>query len=402
MRRFLSLPLIAALLLASAPDARAAASSSKSAKPTAGLEIAKTITMITGVAISPLLGVGAVGAWTYFETPSEKRADLPWYAKPVFWIPALLIVTLVFIKDTAGAAIPDALKQPMDVIEAVESKVSGLVAAGAFIPFVATFLPELGNSATNQLVAPGVMFAAIDVNAILNVLLKPFAVIAFIIIWLAAHAINILILISPFSVVDLALKSFRMFLLSLVVGTHFVNHTVGVVFALGLLLFASLIAGWSFRAAVFGGVFCWDFFTLRRKRFTPDPKANWMFSASGFAKAPIRTYGQLIKQDDGSLVFEYKPWLVMPPRTVKLAPGDHAVGRGLFLRRILRTAENDESIELFTLPPRYRRHEDEVTRIFGFGPEREIGLLKAIMSVWRCIKWLVGFGPPESVPAAAA
>ena len=266
---------------------------------------------------------------------------------------------------------------------------------------MATFLPELGDSAANQLVAPGVMFATIDVNAILNFLLKPFAVIAFIIIWLAAHAINILILISPFSVVDLALKSFRMFLLSLVVGTHFVNHTVGVIFALGILLFAALIAGWSFRVGVFGGVFCWDFFTLRYKRFTPDPKANWMFSASGFARAPIRTYGKLIRQNDNSLVFEYKPWLVMPARAVKLAPGDHAVGRGLFLRRILRTAENDESIELFTLPPRYRRHEEAVTRIYGFGIEREIGLLKAIMSAWRCIKWLVGFGPPASVPAAA-
>ena len=401
MRRAISVLLLTLLLLACGPEALAAAKPGKSAEPTIGLEIAKTITLITGVAISPLLGVGAYGAWTYFDTPAEKKAELSWYARPMFWIPALLVVALVFLKDVGGAAIPDSLKQPFDVLEAIESKVSGLVAAGAFIPIAANFLPDLGSSEAHQLIAPGLIFAAIDVNAILNVLLKPFAVIAFVIIWLAAHAINILILISPFSVVDLALKSFRMFLLSLVVGTNFVNPTVGVIFALGILLFATLIAGWSFRAGVFGVIFCWDFFTRRHKRFTPDPKANWMFTATGFARAPIRTYGKLIKQDDGSLVFEYKPWLMMPVRSVKLAPGDHAVGRGLFLRQVLRTVENDESIELFTLPPRYSRHEDEVTRIYGFGPVREIGLLEAIMSAWRCIKWLVGFAPPASVPAAA-
>lgn len=402
MHRLFGLLLIIGLLWGLVPATHAATKPKRSTEPTMGLEIAKTITMITGVAISPLLGVGAYGAWTYFDTPKEQKPDLPWYAKPVFWLPALLIVGLVFIKDVGGAAIPDTLKQPLDVIEAVESKVSGLVAAGAFIPIAANFLPTLGSSEAHQFVAPGLMFAAIDVNAILNFLLKPFAMIAFAIVWLAAHAINILILISPFSVVDLALKSFRMFLLSLVVGTNFVNPTVGVIFALGLLLFASLIAGWSFRAGVFGVVFCWDFFTRRRKRFTPDPKVNWMFTAQSFSAAPIRTYGTLQREEDGSLTFEYKPWLVMPAKRVKVAPGDYAVGKGLFLRRILRTADNDEHQEVFTLPPRYRGHEDALTGIYRLGPIREIGLLRAIMSVWRCIKWLVGVGQPTSVPTAAA
>ena len=401
MRRALLLLLISCLLSSFIPRAQAAARPAKTAEPTLGLEIAKTITMITGVAISPLLGVGAYGAWTWFDTPSEAKADLPWYARPWFWMSALLVISLVFIKDVAGSAIPDELKQPFDVLEAVESKVSGLVAAGAFIPIAANFLPSLGGGEAQQFVAPGLMFAAIDVNAILNVLLKPFAIIAFLLIWLAAHAINILILISPFSIVDLALKSFRMFLLSLVVGTNFINPTVGVIFALGILLAATLSAGWSFRAAVFGGVFCWDFFTRRRKRFTPDPQVNWMFAAQAFDKAPIRTYSKLGRETDGSLVFEYKPWLVLPVKRVKLAPGDYALGRGLFLRRILRTSDNEESQEVFTLPPRYRGHEAEITKIYGLGPEREIGLLRALMSIWRTIKWLIGVGKPTSVPVIA-
>jgi hypothetical protein len=390
--------LIALLLLVGSSPLQAAAKSGRSGQPTAGLEIAKTLTMITGVAISPLLGVGAVGAWTYFDTPSAKKETLPWYAHPWFWIPALLMVALVFLKDTAGTALPETLKKPMDVVETVESKISGLVAAGAFIPLVATFLPELGDSQAHQLAVPGVMFAAIDFNALVNFLLKPFAMIAFVIVWLAAHAINILILLSPFAVVDLALKSFRTFLLSLVVGTHFINHTVGMIFAVAIMLVSTLIAGWSFRAACFGGLFCWDFFTRRHRRFQPDPRSNWMFSAHAMSQVPIRTYGRLSRRDDGSLVFEFRPWLVLPPRQVKLAPGTYALGRGLFLRRVLRLTDNDEYEEVLTLPPRYGGHEATVTRLYGFEPEREIGLLRAILSVWRCLKWLIGFGAPASVP----
>ena len=50
------------------------------------MELAQTISLITGVAISPLLGTGAVGAWRYFQvkTPQE-RANLPWFAQPWFW-----------------------------------------------------------------------------------------------------------------------------------------------------------------------------------------------------------------------------------------------------------------------------------------------------------------------------
>ena len=60
--------------------------------------MAQTISTITGVAISPLLGMGAVGAWQYFkwqQAPESSRGQLPWYANPLFWIPALLVVGLV-------------------------------------------------------------------------------------------------------------------------------------------------------------------------------------------------------------------------------------------------------------------------------------------------------------------
>ena len=79
-----------------------------------GQQIAQTISLITGVAISPLMGVGAVGAWQYFhaKTP-EQKARLPWFANPLFWVPALLLVAACFVKDSAGVALPRGVEKAL-------------------------------------------------------------------------------------------------------------------------------------------------------------------------------------------------------------------------------------------------------------------------------------------------
>src|SRR6185295_9650190 len=124
-----------------------------------GIEAAQTLSMITGVAISPLLGVGAVGAWKYFETPEDKRANLVWYAQPWFWVPALLLVGLVFLKDSLGTAARTVLKRPLDVAETIENKISGLVATGAFVPLVVALM---GRENVHVAGLSSAGFAAID------------------------------------------------------------------------------------------------------------------------------------------------------------------------------------------------------------------------------------------------
>ena len=43
-----------------------------------GVSLSQGISEITGVAISPLMGVSAVGAWTYYKTEPHLRHRLPW------------------------------------------------------------------------------------------------------------------------------------------------------------------------------------------------------------------------------------------------------------------------------------------------------------------------------------
>jgi len=365
----------------------ASAETSKAADPNPpAKKLAETVSLVTGVAISPLMGVGAVGAYQWWNAPKEKRADLPWFASPYFWAPALLLVAACFLKDTAGIALPTVLKKPFDVAETVEHKISGLVATGAFVPIMVNLLHQ-----SNAITAPGASlsalgFAAISLpNWLYDILLTPVAMAAFFVVFLASNAINILIILSPFSTVDAALKGFRTAILASVVGTSFVNPWMGALWALVIILFSWLIAGWSFRLSHFGVSFLWDFITGRKGRFHPDAKENKMFLGAKIQKVPTRTYGKLSQNEKGELVFRYHPWLVLPPRTIVLPPGTYETGRGLFYSEIMRE-EGDTLKTVILLPPRYLGHEEAVTSIYHFAGTRDVG----IRAGWAWFKSLFG------------
>ena len=96
MKKFLllvsALSLIVAIVLAPlVAQAQSSAGSAKSAGAGPGAAFAQTITTVTGIAISPLLAMSAVGVWQFFRAPSEKRDQLPFYAQWWFWLPGLLI-----------------------------------------------------------------------------------------------------------------------------------------------------------------------------------------------------------------------------------------------------------------------------------------------------------------------
>src|SRR5882724_736507 len=186
--------LVIAVSLLTPPSVQAAIESKNTPPP--GTGIAQTISTVTGVAISPLLGVSAVGCYQYFHAKTdEQKAKLPWCANPIFWIPGLLLVAACFIKDTAGAALPTVLKKPFDVAETIEHKISGLVATGAFVPIAASIFHAQHSGDGTSWSAAG--FAAIDLSWLYNALMVPIAMAAFFIVFLASNAINILILLSP-------------------------------------------------------------------------------------------------------------------------------------------------------------------------------------------------------------
>ncbi len=387
-----TLPLLAATRPAQAPKA--------GERPVVGTQLASTLTQITGIAISPMLGVSALGAWKWYkaETP-EQKAALPWYADPKYWVLGLLIVGAVAVKDGAGAALPPGWKKPLDVAETLENKLSGLVAAGAVIPFTMDTLTGAlvggGGGHADAVHATGlamIQLGAMDASVILNVLLAPFAVAVFLLVWFTAHAINVLILLSPWGAVDAALKSLRLSVLGLLGVTHFMPPWAGILGSLAVIVLSYFLAGWAFRLTTYGTIFCWDFFTLRRHRFEPDAKENKVFAGKGIKGTPLRTYGKLSRTEEGKLRFRYRPWLVLPEKQVELPELPLEVGRGLFYPTIVATdGYNERTIIL--LPPRYKGHEEAFARACGIDTLTDVGLRRA----WGVAIELFGFNSRRRV-----
>jgi hypothetical protein len=368
-----------------------------------GVALAATLTQVTGLAISPLLGISAVGAYTWFKAPEEKRASLPWYAQPRYWIIGLLLVAACACKDSLGAVLPPGWKKPLDVAETVENKVSGLVAVGAVIPFSMDSLVKMlghGGGAANlglPSVASGlamIQVGTIDFSWVGAVALMPLAAAVFVIVWITSHAINVLILLSPWGAVDAALKSVRIGVLSLLTLTASINPVVGAVLSGVIIIVAWLCAGWAFRLTVYGTVFCWDFFTIRRARFRPAANDNWMFSARKLAGVPQRTCGRLHRGADSRLVFNFRPWLFLRPRTVEVPATGLAVGRGALYSTIVAREQAGEAT-LFLLPPRYQGHAEDLAHAYNIPDVINVGLRRA----WAWLKEMLGVGPKQ--PARA-
>jgi hypothetical protein len=391
MKRHSLFPVLILLgcLLAAAPAPAVERAPAKSKAP--GTEFALAISTVTGVAISPLLGTSAYGAVQYYRTPAEKRDKLPWFAQPTFWVPALLLVVFVGLKDVLGTAAPTALKKPFDIAECVENKVSGMVAAGAFVPFVVTVF---GDSNVQSAMLSSLGFASIDLSWLYNALMVPIGIIAFVIVWLVGNAINVLIVISPFTTVDAMLKSARLAVFATVPATSCINPWLGAAWALIIIVVCYFIAGWSLRLTHFGAVILWDSLTFRRKRFMVDPKSNKVFLARKLNKVPVRTYGKLVKNDQGKLVLTYRPWLILPPRSVELPEGKYEAGCGAFYSELL-LVYADDTRSICLLPPRYRGHEAELVKVYGLAGTRDVGL----RAMWAWLKGMFGFRRPLQ-PAA--
>ncbi len=376
-------------------------------KPVVGVQLASTLTQITGIAVSPMLGVSALGAYKWVQADTaEQKASLPWYAQPMYWLTGLLIVGGVALKDAAGTTLPPGWKKPLDVAETLENKLSGLVAAGAVIPFTLDTLTSLigsgGGSGAELSQATGlamIQLGAIDGAAILNILLAPFAIAVFLMVWITAHAINVLILLSPWGAVDAALKSFRLSVLGLLGAANVFSSShpgFAIVLSLLVIVVSYFLAGWAFRLMTYGGVFCWDFFTFRRSRFEPDPTENKVFAGKGIKDTPLRTYGRLARTTEGKLRFRYRPWLVLPERQVELPDHPLAVGRGLFFPTIEATIGEDERT-IILLPPRYKGHEEAFARACGIDTLTDVGLRRA----WGVVVELCGFNSRRRVKLTA-
>lgn len=361
---------VSALGLASAGTPNATSSYSLLDGRLPGVGLAQGISEITGVAISPLLGVSSIGAWRYFQASASEREHLPWFCHPVAWGLAFLILGLCLLKDLAGTIIPAVLKKPFDMLELFEDKLSALVASGAFVPLVAMEMARRSqylsahSEPTAALHLAGMPFLPLAEIPWTAGLAIPVALAGFFVVWLAAHGINVLIALSPFAIVDATLKLLKTALLSSVVAAAFLSPVLSLLLCGTIIFIAALLAPWAFRLSVFGTLFGWDILTFRKTQgeFTHVRACT----AGRFAGLPARTFGRIEPSADGSIWFVYRPWLLLPRRRIPLPSQSLTLSRGILYPTLLQCDSESQRLRgVLAVLPRYRSRTDEFAVFLG-------------------------------------
>jgi len=362
-----------------------------------GEELARTLTLATGVPISPLLGVSGLGAWRWWRTPTPMRTLLPWYCRPWFWGAGISLALLFALNTTIGALIPG-LKKPMDFVEEHENKLSGLLAAPIVlleirrILDVAGLLPE--GAPARALASAGVASAAdTGVFAALAALgLAGLYLAIFVVVFLAFHAIQVVIALSPSVTLDLFLRGFRFAMLVAAAATAAVDPWFGAIYGLLILAACLLVAGWSFRLTVYGSVFSWEILAGRDGSGDPAGDRLTAFAGRGLDRVPVRSLGRLETGPDGGWRFRWRPWLVLPARAVPVDAGTDgarlAILRGAISPRLVRTGPVRETT-LARFPPRFRTREEGLAARLGVPEVLDGRIVRGLKAAWRWLRDLV-------------
>jgi hypothetical protein len=359
-----------------------------------GVSLSEGISEITGVAISPLLGVSAMGAWTYYQTDSQLRHRLPWYCNPWVWGTGMALIGICFLKDFLGAAAPPLVKKPLDFAELFEDKLSALVASVGFVPFVALAIaqfeaktPQTALDLTGSGLAVMPLAGFIDFGVHTPWISIPVAMVAFVVVWLSSHTLNVLIALSPFGIVDAGLKLAKLGLIGLVAGSTIVHPYAGAVVSLVLILIGLLLAGWSFRLTLFGMLMGGDFLLNKRATTADLDRGVRGFLARRMEGVPVRTLVKWQRDSEGRPALSYRPWLVLPERCIVTPQSEMVLRKGLLNPSLAHRAEsNAPARSSVILLPRYRRLEEVIAQRFGCQEIVDGTLLRGLKAVRQ---WLV-------------
>jgi len=398
MRRWFLLPiiLIAVVLLAAAQTAEP---DENSQVLKSGETVTKALTTVTSTAISPLLGVSVMGAWQYYRTPGARRGQLPFFDRPYFWAPVMMLLVLIFIKDTFGGFAP-LIKKPLDAIEVLLVNHAALVLI-VFPVVMHQVARMMGFTSLRGLFAglfsgPVVYAATVETSGIHLAFSMATAVLYMVVgfaitgvVWLLGHCFDVLALISPFPFVDFALKAIRNTIFAVLLATSIISPHVGLLLALIIIVISFLLFGWALRLAFFGSLYAWSLLEMLLLEMQARPsreKGVRAFSA-GVKNVKRRTYGRLAPGEGGTLVFAYRRLLVGPEKTVVIGRAESfAVGRGVFHPTVVEPIESaNKHRVVFRLLPTYRGVEEEVRACLDCVAVQDLRFGKGLRSFWKFV-----------------
>jgi hypothetical protein len=364
-----------------------------------GEKVSTALAAVTSTAISPLVGVCALGMWQYYHTPLEQRDQLPLIQKPKFWIPVMLLLILIFIKDTVGGFAP-LIKKPLDAIEVlfVNHAALVLIAFPVVINQVARVMGvESLRGLFGYVFSQPIVYAAsaqtsgVDhaFSAATAVLYTVVGLVVTFVVWLVGHSFDVLALISPFPFLDLWLKVIRNTIFAVLAITSLISPHLGLLLCLCLIVFSFLMFGWALRTAVFGTVFATELLLvlLFDAQSKPKPGEGVPAFSTRVRKVPRRTYGRLYAGQDGALLFGYRRLLIGPEKKVPVGKASSfEVGQGIFFPSVIEPIESTGKHKVvFRLLPTHRGAEESVRSCLELARVRDVRFTKGLRSFWAFV-----------------
>jgi hypothetical protein len=170
-------------------------------------------------------------------------------------------------------------------------------------------------------------------------------------------------MLSPFVAVDAVLVSVRTSVLGIILGSMLIHPVLALVICSLFVVGCALIFGWCVRVNLFAGSCMWDVLTMRWRRARASEGPMRAFMASGRQGPAIRTRG-MVEPTGSGLRFRWRPWFVLPERSIDLPASRAVVVRGIIWSSIARE-DGSRREELVLLPPRYLSHEEVVAGRVG-------------------------------------
>ncbi len=373
-----------------------------------GVSLAQGISQMTGVAISPLLGVSAIGAWKYWRTDASKRHLLPWFCKPLFWGIGLSILALIFLKDSIGAGAPPFVKKPLDLLELFESKFSAVIASTAFVPFVARqmelhFSEEHSVNAAASAVGSTEMLASVPLAFSMHWLFVPICVFGFLMVWVVSHAINVLILLSPFGLIDAFLKSCRIFLLSSIAVLYAIHPALAAAVSLAVIVIAAILAPAAFRLSVFGTIMSIDYVASIFRKEPAIRKVHCFLAKRGSKRMKVRTFGWVERNPEGRLAFHSKFLFVGPTRSLVLPDTEEfSITRGMIFPSLSMVPPGSEDSQLIVnLLPRFRGQVEEAAAHLQIVQILDSPVTRGVKAMFRWLKETLKAGRDKLIDVAS-
>jgi hypothetical protein len=348
-----SLSMMAASSALAAPSALADDTADASAPEARAMLVAGGIAQVTGLAISPLLVLSAIG-W-HDRLMLTDGTSIPLHASLWLLIPCTLVLGLLLGKKFASPATPLPLRKMLDAAEYFEAKLSALVAAGVLLPTIITTM-----SAATGAAPPPEQAASILGSVATIAWTTPLVLIVYATVWVTFHAVDALVVLSPFAIVDAALVSARAAILGVIAAAFAIHPFAAFLICVPLVALSILVAGWCVRLDLFAMGIASDLLLRRWRRTDAGDGPLRAFLASDAHGAPVRTMGHAHPSEDG-LRFTYRPLFIMPRRTLAIDAPRTVLVRGVVWSNL---HDPEAARDILALPPRYQPHHEVVAARF--------------------------------------